>query len=106
MLGALSAVALTTAIGIGLGLAGALCLMLALRRHLIPEHLESPLVFMAVLLVFVGADHLQAESGLFAVTTMGMAMANQRFVVVRDIVEFKENLRTMLISAVLGAVRS
>jgi NhaP-type Na+/H+ or K+/H+ antiporter len=98
--GALSAVALTTVIGIALGLVGALCLTLALSRHLIPEHLESPLVFMAVLLVFVGADQLQAESGLFAVTAMGMAMANQRRVVVRDIVEFKENLRTMLISAV------
>jgi NhaP-type Na+/H+ or K+/H+ antiporter len=98
--GALSAVALTSLIGTGLGVVGAVCLTLALSRHLIPEELESPLVFMAVLLVFVGADHLQAESGLFAVTAMGMAMANQRRVVVRDIVEFKENLRTMLISAV------
>ncbi|MBN1475467.1 sodium:proton antiporter [Candidatus Sumerlaeota bacterium] len=98
--GALSAVALTTLVGTGLGLLGALCLTLALSRHLIPEDLESPLVFMAVLLVFVGANHLQAESGLFAVTAMGMAMANQRRVVVRDIAEFKENLRTMLISAV------
>ena len=52
------------------------------------------MVFMA----FAGADLLQAESGLFAATFMGIVMANQKTVNVRHIVEFKENLRVLVLS--------
>jgi hypothetical protein len=49
---------------------------------------------------------VQEESGLFAVTLMGLAVANQRFIEVEHIIEFKENIRVLLISSLfilLGA---
>ncbi len=50
-------------------------------------------------MVFSTSNLLQAESGLLAVTVMGAALASQKLVTVRHIVEFKENLRVLLISA-------
>ncbi|MFB6372080.1 MAG: cation:proton antiporter, partial [Bradymonadaceae bacterium] len=44
------------------------------------------------------ANTIQEESGLVAVTLMGVILANQNLVKVGHIVEFKENLRVLLIS--------
>ena len=88
------------AAGALVGLAGAALLYVLLRRRWLPEHLDSPITLALVLLVFVVADVLQSESGLFAVTLMGVLLANQRSARVHHIVEFKENL-TVLILAVL-----
>jgi len=52
-----------------------------------------------VLGVFAASDSFQHESGLWAVTVMGIMLANQKFVRVKHIIEFKENLRVLLISA-------
>jgi hypothetical protein len=54
---------------------------------------------MLVVAAFTGANLLQPESGLLAVTVMGVFLANQRWADVRHIVEFKENLRVLLISS-------
>ena len=51
-----------------------------------------------VIAVFVASNTIQHESGLFAVTVMGIVLANQKFVDVTHIIEFKENLRVLLIS--------
>lgn len=45
------------------------------------------------------AQHLQPESGLLAATVMGITLANQRLADVKHILEFKENLRVLLISS-------
>jgi len=82
-----------------LGAAGATLLILLLRSYRIPEYLENPFTLMLVLVVFVAADGIQKESGLLATTIMGILLANQRRVAVRHIVEFKENLRVLLISS-------
>tara|TARA_R110002072_G_scaffold19443_48_gene72161 strand:+ start:12555 stop:14342 length:1788 start_codon:yes stop_codon:yes gene_type:complete len=89
----------TSAIGAVVGFLGAYALVIPLQRHAIPDHLQSPVTLGFVLGVFALADHLQAEAGLLAVTLMGVVMSNQRRVSVRHIVEFKENLRVLLISA-------
>ena len=88
----------TILFGGGIGVIGALALGACLRRHWVPDHLESPLTLAAVLGGFALADELQRESGLLAVTAMGFTLANQRSVRLRRIVEFKENLRVLLIS--------
>ncbi len=51
-----------------------------------------------VVLIFTISNLVQEESGLFAVTIMGIYLANQRKISVKHIIEFKENLRTLLIS--------
>ncbi|MEZ5974220.1 MAG: NAD-binding protein [Planctomycetota bacterium] len=80
------------------GVVGALLLGVPLRRYWVPDSLHSPLALAILLVVFVVADRLQHESGLLAVTLMGFLLANQRATAIRHIIEFKENLRTLLIS--------
>jgi NhaP-type Na+/H+ or K+/H+ antiporter len=90
----------TIAIGAVSGLVGALTMGFCLKRDLIPDFLQNPVAVMFVVGVFTGANLLQSESGLLAVTIMGFALANQKGVAVQHIVEFKESLRVLLISAV------
>jgi NhaP-type Na+/H+ or K+/H+ antiporter len=89
------------AIGLGglIGLAGATIMVLFLRRYIVPDFLQNPVSLMIVVMAYLASDMIQAESGLVAVTVMGIALANQRFVSIRHILEFKENLRVLLISS-------
>ena len=82
--------------GVGLVAAGALASLL--RRFWIPDELQNPAVLAFVAGAFALSNHLQAESGLVAVTLMGVILANQKWIAVGHIVEFKENLRVLLIS--------
>lgn len=90
----------TVAFGALLGLLGALVMVLCLKHELVPDSLQNPVAVMFVVAIFTSANALQSESGLLAVTLMGFAMANQKTVPVQHIVEFKENLRVLLISTV------
>jgi len=83
--------------GIVLGLLGAAVLVALMRRHLIPDYLQSGVTLMLVVGFFTLGDLLAAEGGLLTVTLMGLALANQPWVPVRHIVEFKENLQVLLI---------
>ena len=89
------------ALGAGgaLGLAGAGLIVLLLKRYWVPDFLQSPVTLAVVMVVFSLSDLVLSESGLLAVTVMGSALASQNVVTVRHIVEFKENLRVLLISA-------
>jgi hypothetical protein len=51
-----------------------------------------------VVSVFTISEQFQIESGLLAVTVMGVVLANQKAVAVKHIIEFKENLRVLLIA--------
>jgi NhaP-type Na+/H+ or K+/H+ antiporter len=95
---ALAAFAKTLVLGTALGLMGAAGLAWFLHRHWIPDFLENAMSLMIVVGVFALSNHFQPESGLLTVTLMGVALANQRFVPIQQIVEFKETLRVLLIS--------
>lgn len=86
-------------VGVGIGVAGAGILVFLLRRRMVPDYLQNPMALMVVIAVFAVSDALQPESGLVATTAMGFLVANQRLVAVRRIVEFKEDLRVLLIAA-------
>ncbi len=95
-----AAVGLAKTIGVGTifgGLAAGL-LMFVLKRHLIPDHLESPVTLMVVIASFLVSNLLQHEAGLLTVTVMGVILANQHAVDTRHILEFKENLTILLVS--------
>jgi NhaP-type Na+/H+ or K+/H+ antiporter len=81
------------------GLAGAAAIVILLRKYLVPDFLQNPVSLMIVVIAYVATNAIQTESGLLAVTVMGMALANQRFVSIKHIYEFKENLRVLLISS-------
>jgi len=80
------------------GVVGALSLALLLRRHLLPDYLRNVTALVVVLGVFSVADTIQHESGLLAVTVMGMILANLPRVPTADILGFKESLSVLIIS--------
>lgn len=90
----------TILIGSLAGGLGALLMVLFLKKDWVPDFLQNPVTLMLVVAVFTVSNLLEHESGLLAVTVMGFAMANQKLVSVHHIIEFKENLRVMLIATV------
>ncbi|MGY0694737.1 cation:proton antiporter [Virgibacillus sp. FSP13] len=66
----------------------------------IPEFLKSPAVFIVVIMCFTIADEVTHETGLLAVTAMGMTLANMGISSVADMRHFKENMSILLISAI------
>ena len=92
------AVLATLLVGGGLGLVGAWGLVVCIRRFWLPDHLQTPAAIALCIAAFVGANAVQHEAGLFAVTVLGIALANQRAADLTHIVEFKENLTVLLIS--------
>jgi NhaP-type Na+/H+ or K+/H+ antiporter len=84
--------------GGGAGAAAAYGLAMLLRRHLIPEYLHNVTTLALVVGVFALANTLQDESGLLAVTVMGMMLGNMKNVPIEDILNFKESLSLLLIS--------
>ena len=86
-------------IGGGIGLAAGAATALVLRRYLVPDYLVNVLTLITVVCAFVLAETLQHESGLLAVTLMGVWLANARGLHVNEILHFKEDLSVMLISS-------
>jgi NhaP-type Na+/H+ or K+/H+ antiporter len=89
----------TVFFGTLVGLAGAALIYFLLKRHLLPDYLQNPINLMVVVTVFTISNMLQHESGLWATTVMGIALANQKSARIHHITEFKENLRVLLLSA-------
>ena len=92
-------IATTIIDGSFIGALGAGILYIMLKKHWIPEYLQNPITLMIVIASFTISNLLQHESGLLAVTIMGILLANQKSAKVKHIIEFKENLQVLLISA-------
>ena len=86
-------------IGLGIigGLLAAQILLKLIEKEAIPVAVEVPITMVFVLVTFVVCNHYQHESGLVAVTAMGMRMANQDRVNVSKIIIFKSELQIILI---------
>lgn len=89
---------LTFLLGVGLGLLAAAVLVASLRYYWLPDYLHGVMFLSVSLAVFWLSNYLIEESGLVTVTILGIALANQRFVSVEHVLEFKEHLRVLLIS--------
>lgn len=85
-------------VGVLLGVLGGWFLSVVLRKHWIPDYLQNLATLSLVFAVFSFSDHLAHESGLLAVTLMGMWLANQKDLHIEEILNFKENLTVVLIS--------
>ena len=90
--------AYSAAVGVAMGGGAAWILIALLQRYLVPDYLQNPVVLGVVVMVFAVSNALQDESGLVAVTVLGLALANQSRVTVKHVIEFKENLRVLLIA--------
>ncbi|MEH6569836.1 MAG: sodium:proton antiporter [Halioglobus sp.] len=80
------------------GAVAAFGLSILLKRHLIPEYLQNVVTLALVLAVFSIANHFATESGLLAVTVMGVWLANSKGLDIENILTFKESLSTLIIS--------
>ena len=104
--GVLLAPVVFVTVGAVLGLIAALAAVWLLKNYWIPGYLQTSAVLAAVLVTFTASNLILPESGLVAVTLFGVVLANQKSVTIRRVVEFKENLRVLLISCLFIVLAS
>jgi len=89
----------TILVGGAFGIVSAVVLILLFRHHMVPDFLKNPVALALVVVSFVCSNVIQHESGLLTTTLMGVILANQKYVRIKQLAEFKETLRVLLISA-------
>jgi len=104
--GILLTLAHTLFVGIVLGLAGGAALGFAFRKFWVPDQLQGVAALSLGVLLFAISNHFAHESGLITVTILGLWLTNQRNLDIEHIVEFKENLRTLLIGCLFVVLGS
>jgi len=85
-------------VGIVMGALPGYLFGLLLRHHLLPEYLHNLTTLTLVFAVFVSSNLIAHESGLLAVTVLGLWLANMKDVHIQDILSFKESLSLLFIS--------
>lgn len=88
-----------TLVGSGAGLLGGYLVAFLIKQYLVPDYLRDVVILAIVVGVFAVSDFLESESGLLAVTVMGILLANLDLVQLRQIWHFKEKLSILLISS-------
>lgn len=90
--GIAAALALGTAAGYGIAW--------AFRRAKVPEFMKVPVLFASLLVVFAASNAILHESGLLAVTLMGVVIANADLASFDELRRFKEQATILLVSGV------
>ncbi|PVA08101.1 cation:proton antiporter [Thalassorhabdomicrobium marinisediminis] len=98
------AAAVELAVGIAaalaLGWAAGFGLARAFKRGWVPEYMKVPVLFATLLAVFGLTDGILHESGLLAVTVMGIVIANAGLPSFTEVRRFKEHATILLVSGV------
>ena len=87
-------------LGAVVGIISGFGLAWAFRGGHIPEYLKAPVVLAWVLAIYVLANTAASETGLLAVTALGMTMANTKFAAMVEMRRFKENIAIILVSGI------
>ena len=82
------------------GWAGGFGLARAFKRAWVPEYMKVPVLFAALLGIFAVSDAVLHESGLLAVTIMGIVIANANLPSYEELRRFKEHATVLLVSGV------
>lgn len=88
------------AIATALGVAAGYGLARAFKRGWVPEYMKVPVLFSLLLATFAVADSVLHESGLLAVTIMGIVIANANLPSYEELRRFKEHATVLLVSGV------
>jgi NhaP-type Na+/H+ or K+/H+ antiporter len=83
-----------------IGLVIGVTLSRAFWRNLVPEYMKVPVLFVSLIACFALADTLLHESGLLAVTVMGLVIANSDLPSFAELRRFKEHATILLVSGV------
>jgi len=86
------------AVGAIAGILGGYFTSYLLKNYLIPDYLRDVTILALVLVIFALSNTLAPESGLLAVTVMGVILANRDLKQLREIWFFNERLSILLIS--------
>ncbi len=91
-------------LGIGfasvLGVLGGWGIANSFRRGWVPEYMKIPVLFVVLIAVFAASDAVLHESGLLAVTIMGLWIANSDLPSYVELRRFKEHATVLLVSGV------
>lgn len=97
---------ITTGVGVGIGLVAAMLLTYAIVRFHVSDHLMNSVAILFAVASYTGANAIIDEAGLFATTTLGIVLANQRYVSTSAIKHFQEELGPLMLAGlfvILGA---
>lgn len=83
-----------------LGWVGGQGIARAFRRGWVPEYMKVPVLFVVLIAVFAASDTVLHESGLLAVTIMGLVIANADLPSYAELRRFKEHATILLVSGV------
>jgi NhaP-type Na+/H+ or K+/H+ antiporter len=97
---AVAALVIGVAIATALGLAAGYGIAQAFRRGWVPEYMKVPVLFVVLLGIFALSNELLHESGLLAVTVMGIVIANAKLPSYEELRRFKEHATVLLVSGV------
>lgn len=89
--------AMTIAVAFGIALPVGILVEVLLRRHVVPEFLQGAVFLSVAVGALVGANSIQAESGLLAVTVLGVYLGNRKGLHLHHITEFKEHLQVLFV---------
>ncbi len=92
--------ALGIGVALALGAAGAGIVAWGFRKGRVPEYMKVPVLFSLLLAVFAVSDTVLHESGLLAVTVMGIGIANADLPSYTELRRFKEHATILLVSGV------
>ncbi|MFT6425622.1 MAG: NhaP-type Na+/H+ or K+/H+ antiporter [Celeribacter sp.] len=87
-------------VAMAVGLAAGLGIARTFRRGQVPEYMKVPVLFATLLVCFAVPDMLLHESGLLAVTVMGLVIANADLPSFVELRRFKEHATILLVSGV------
>lgn len=87
-------------VALAMGALGGWGLTRAFRNEWVPEYMKVPALFALLLGVFALTDSVLHESGLLAVTVMGLFIANAELPSYAELHRFKEHATVLLVSGV------
>lgn len=74
------------------------------KRGIVPEYLKIPVLLTVVLTLYMLSNAIQHEGGLFAVTVLGVALANANLPSIAEIRRFKEIISLIFVSLLFIAL--
>ena len=97
---AMLSLAVGIVLALGLGAAGGYGLSASFRRGWVPEYMKVPVLVIVIVGIFAASNLVLHDSGLLAVTVMGIWMANADLPSYQEIRRFKEHATVLLVSGV------
>jgi NhaP-type Na+/H+ or K+/H+ antiporter len=98
--GALAQLSLGFSVAMGVGLAAGFMIVRSFSGGYVPEYMKVPVLFSTLLVCFAVPDMVLHESGLLAVTVMGVVIANADLPSFTELRRFKEHATILLVSGV------